>query len=264
MTLSEKVRLLSGSGSGMSLAAIKRLGIPPIRCSDATLGIVEWGPSTAYPAAPCLTSSWNRKLARLEGRHIGMDARAKHVGILLGPGLNILRQPQNGRSMEYIGGEDPFLAAQMVVPYVQGLQSEDVAACCKHFVGNEIETMRPWINCIISRRALEEIYLPPFRAAVRQGHAWSLMAACNRVNGHYAGANAFNPDYSRSSRQLLHMHGCRCVGGMDAGFLRLWAEGPLTPIGRSGCDGFRQWSERCWNVRRPADRNATRASCRRV
>ncbi len=192
MTLADKVRLLAGSGSGMDLNAIKKLGIPPIRCSDATLGLVEWGPSTAYPAAPCLTSSWNRQLARLEGQHIGIDARAKHVGILLGPGMNILRQPQNGRSMEYIGGEDPFLAAQMVVPYIKGLQAEDVAACCKHFVGNEIETMRPWINCIISRRALEEIYLPPFRAAVRQGHAWALMTACNWVNGHYAGANAFN------------------------------------------------------------------------
>ncbi len=191
MTLAEKVRLLSGN-SHEALHSIKAVGIPSIKVSDATVGTVEWGRATAYPAAPCLTSSWNRKLARLEGRHIGIDARAKHVGILLGPGLNVLRQPQNGRSMEYIGGEDPFLASQMVVPYIKGLQAEDVAACCKHFVGNEIETMRPWINCIISRRALEEIYLPPFRAAVRQGHAWSLMTAANRINGHYAGANAFN------------------------------------------------------------------------
>ena len=73
-----------------------------------------------------------------------------------------------------------------------------------------------------------------------------------------------SPDYSRSSWQCSHMHGCRCVGGMDAGFLRLWAESPLTRIGRSGCDGFRRWSERCWNDRRPADRSATKASCRRV
>ena len=192
MTLPEKLRMLSGSNSGMSLSAIHRLGIPPLRCSDATVGVVEWGPSTAYPAAPCLTSTWNRKLARAEGRHIGLDARAKGVNILLGPGMNILRQPQNGRSMEYIGGEDPYLAAQMVVPYIQGLQSQDVAACAKHFVGNEIETMRPWINCIIRRRTLEEIYFPPFRAAVRQGHAWALMTAANWVNGHYAGANAFD------------------------------------------------------------------------
>ncbi|MGC9261057.1 MAG: glycoside hydrolase family 3 C-terminal domain-containing protein [Phycisphaerae bacterium] len=191
MTLAEKVRLLSGN-SHEALHSIKAVGIPSIKVSDATVGLVEWGPSTAYPAAPCLTASWNRQLARLEGEHIGIDARAKHVGILLGPGLNILRQPQNGRSMEYIGGEDPFLASQMVVPYIHGLQSEDVAACCKHFVGNEIETMRPWINCIIGRRALEEIYLLPFRAAVRQGHAWSLMTAANWVNGHYAGASAFD------------------------------------------------------------------------
>ncbi len=190
MTLAEKVRLLSGN-SHEALHSIKGVGIPSIKVSDATVGVVDWGASTAYPAAPCLTSSWDRQLARREGRHIGIDARAKHVGILLGPGLNLLRQPQNGRSMEYIGGEDPFLAAQMVVPYVKGLQSEDVAACCKHFVGNEIETMRPWINCIISRRALEEIYLPPFRAAVLEGRAWALMTACNRINGEYGSENHF-------------------------------------------------------------------------
>ena len=190
MTLAEKVRLLSGN-SHEAQHSIKAVGIPSIKASDATVGVVDWGPSTAYPAAPCLTSSWDRQLARREGRHIGIDARAKHVGILLGPGLNLLRQPQNGRSMEYIGGEDPFLAAQMVVPYIQALQSEDVAACAKHFVGNEIETMRPWINCIISRRALEEIYLPPFRAAVRHGHAWALMTACNRINGQYGSEDHF-------------------------------------------------------------------------
>ena len=185
MTLTEKIQLLSG------MHGVPRLGVPSIRWSDATNGVVDCGPSTAYPAASCLSAAWSRKLARLEGRHIGLDARAKQVNILLGPGVNILRQPQNGRSMEYIGGEDPFLASQLVVPYVQGLQSEDVAACVKHYIGNEIETMRPWINCIISRRTLEEIYLPPFRAAVRQGHAWTLMTAANWVNGHYAGANAF-------------------------------------------------------------------------
>ncbi|MGC8560222.1 MAG: glycoside hydrolase family 3 N-terminal domain-containing protein [Phycisphaerae bacterium] len=188
MTLKEKIRLLSGNNRE-ALHGIKRVVIPSIHVSDATVGIVEWGPSTAYPAAPCLTSSWNRKLAKLEGRHIGLDARAKHVGILLGPGLNLLRQPQNGRAMEYIGGEDPYLASQMVVPYIHGLQSEDVAACCKHFVGNEIETMRPWINCIISQRALHEIYLPPFRAAIIHGHAWAVMTACNRINGLYGSEN---------------------------------------------------------------------------
>ncbi len=188
MTLKEKILLLSGN-SHEALHAIKGVRIPSIRVSDATVGVVDWGPSTAYPAAPCLTSSWNRKLAKLEGRHIGLDARAKHVGILLGPGLNLLRQPQNGRAMEYIGGEDPYLASQMVVPYIHGLQSEDVAACCKHFVGNEIETMRPWINCIISQRALHEIYLPPFRAAVIHGHAWAVMTACNRINGLHGSKN---------------------------------------------------------------------------
>ncbi|MGC8560647.1 MAG: glycoside hydrolase family 3 C-terminal domain-containing protein [Phycisphaerae bacterium] len=189
MTLAEKIRLLSGNNRE-ALHSINGVGIPSIKVSDAGMGVVDWGPSTAYPAAPCLTSSWDMQLARREGRHIGMDARAKHVGILLGPGLNILREPQDGRSMEYIGGEDPFLAAQLGVPFIRGLQSEDVAACV-HFVGNAIETMRPWINTIISRRALEEIYLPPFRAAVRRGQAWAIMASCNRINGEYGVNNYF-------------------------------------------------------------------------
>lgn len=188
MTLREKIRLLSGNNRE-ALHGIKAVGIPSVRVSDATVGIVEWGPSTAYPAAPCLTSTWDRQLAEVEGRHIGLDGRAKHVGILLGPGLNLLRQPQNGRSMEYIGGEDPYLASQLVVPFVRGLQSEDVAACCKHFVGNEIETTRPWINCIIGQRALHEIYLPPFHAAILRGHAWAVMTACNRINGLYGSEN---------------------------------------------------------------------------
>ena len=191
MTLPEKVSLLSGYRPAKATHSVLRLGIPAIHVSDATLGVVDWGRSTAYPAGPCLTAAWNRHLVYREAQHIGIDARAKHVGMLLGPGVNILRQPQNGRSFEYIGGEDPFLASQLVVPYVRGLQSEDVIACTKHFVGNEIETQRPSINCIISRRALEEIYLPPFRAAVRQGHTWMLMSACNRINGEYGSESHF-------------------------------------------------------------------------
>ncbi|MCL5021296.1 MAG: glycoside hydrolase family 3 C-terminal domain-containing protein, partial [Bacteroidetes bacterium] len=189
MTLADKIRLLSGNGHE-ALHSIEQLGIRSIRVSDATVGVVDWGPSTAYPAASCLSSTWDVQLAYREGRQIGIDARAKKVGILLGPGINILREPQNGRSFEYIGGEDPFLASQLVVPYIQGLQSEDVAACVKHYVGNEIETQRPSINCIISRRALEEIYLPPFRAAILQGHAWAAMTACNRINGQYGSENS--------------------------------------------------------------------------
>ncbi len=190
LTLAEKIRLFSGNGH-QALHSMKSLNLPSKRVSDAADGVVDWGPSTAYPAAPALSASWSRRLAGSEGRHIGIDARGKQVGILLGPGMNILREPQCGRSMEYIGGEDPYLAAQLVAPYIRGLQSEDVAACAKHFVGNEIETMRPWINCIISQRAAEEIYLPPFRAAVRQGHAWALMTACNRINGEYGSENSF-------------------------------------------------------------------------
>ncbi len=188
MTLTEKIGMLSGSGHE-GLHSVDRLGISTVNFSDATVGVVDWGPATSYPAASCLTSSWDVDLAHLEGVRIGIDARAKHVGMLLGPGINILRQPQNGRSFEYIGGEDPLLASEMVVPYIRGLQSEDVIACIKHYVGNEIETQRPTINCVIGRRALEEIYLPPFRASVVNGQAWAVMTASNRVNGQYGSEN---------------------------------------------------------------------------
>ncbi len=212
LTLPEKVALLSGYRPAKATHSVLRLGIPAIHVSDATVGVVDWGRSTAYPAASCLTSTWNRSLVRREARHIGIDARAKHVGILLGPGVNILREPQNGRSFEYIGGEDPFLASQLVVPYVQGLQSEDVVACTKHYAGYEIETQRPSINCIISRRTLEEIYLPPFRAAVRQGRTWMIMAACNRINGYFGSESHF-----LLTDILRHQWGFQGVTRSDAG-----------------------------------------------
>ncbi|MGC8553581.1 MAG: glycoside hydrolase family 3 protein, partial [Phycisphaerae bacterium] len=190
LTLAEKLRLMTGN-KHEALHSLKAIGLASVRVSDATCGVVDWGPATAFPAASCLTAAWSRRLAWQEGQAIGRDARARQVGILLGPGVNILREPQNGRSMEYIGGEDPTLSASLVTRFVRGLQSQDVAACVKHYVGNEIETQRPWVNCVISRRALEEIYLPPFKAAVQRGHAWAIMTACNRINGWYGSENAF-------------------------------------------------------------------------
>ncbi len=189
MTLKEKIHLLAGNGD-MCTRQVAKLHIPRLNMSDASQGVRVYGPSTAYTASVCLAASWNTKLARQVGRSLGSDARARGVNIILGPGMDITREPQCGRNFEYVG-EDPYLAAQMVAPWIRGLQSQDVAACAKHFAANEQETHRYSIDCIVTRRALEEIYLPPFRAAVRQGHVWTVMAAYNQLNGYHCTASRY-------------------------------------------------------------------------
>ena len=189
MTLREKVRMMAFENI-LDVPGVQRLNIPTLVMSDASLGVRRFGASTAYPASAALACTWNRKLAFLEGRQIGSDCRARGVHVIFGPGMNIVREPQNGRNFEYLG-EDPFLAGQLAAPWIRGVQSQGVAACAKHYVANEQETDRIDINEIISRRALEEIYLPPFRAAVRQGDVWSIMAAYDQVNGVYCTASQF-------------------------------------------------------------------------
>ncbi len=189
MTLPEKVRLLIGHNS-FYIYGVKRLHIPPVRMSDASVGVRVWGPSTAYPASICLAATWDRALARREGAAIGQDCLARGVHIILGPGMNIEREPQDGRNFEFLG-EDPALTAGIADAWIRGLQAQDVAACAKHYVGNDQETDRSGIDTIIGRRALEEIYLYPFRHAVERAHTWTIMAAYNRVNGHYNTNNYF-------------------------------------------------------------------------
>ena len=189
MTLREKVRMMAFENI-LDVPGVERLHIPTLVMSDASLGVRRFGASTAYPASAALASTWNRKLAFLEGRQIGSDCRARGVHVIFGPGVNIVREPQNGRNFEYLG-EDPYLSGQMAAPWIRGVQSQGVAACAKHYVANEQETDRIDINEIISKRALEEIYLPPFRAAVRQGDVWSIMAAYDQVNGEYCTASKF-------------------------------------------------------------------------
>ena len=193
MTLAEKIRLIEASTNGLYTRAIKRLKIPAIRLSDSTMGIQEFGPSTAYPAAVAWAASWDPKQAYEEGRSIGRDARARGINLVIGPGMDIVREPQCGRNSEYLG-EDPFLAGKMAVAWIHGLQSERVAAEAKHYAGNEQETGRSGINCIIPMRALREIYLPPFRAAVKHG-VMSLMCAYNKVNDQFTSANDFLLNY---------------------------------------------------------------------
>lgn len=189
MTTEEKIGLIGGP-SYMNTQGIPRLGIPLLKFSDGPVGVRCWGQSTAYPACALLAATWDPAAALAMGRAIGRDARARGVHVVLGPGMNIYREAQNGRNFEYLG-EDPFLASSMAVNYVRGLQSQDVAACIKHFVANEQETQRGSVNTIVSRRALEEIYFPPFKAAVEEGNAWTAMAAYNKVNGQYCTENTF-------------------------------------------------------------------------
>ncbi len=189
MTLKEKIHLLAGNGS-MCTRQVKKLGIPRLNMSDASIGVRVYGPSTAYPASVCLAATWDTKLAMREGQSLGSDARARAVNIILGPGINIMRAPQAGRNFEFLG-EDPYLTSRIAVPWIVGLQSMGVAACAKHYTAYEQETQRGTINAAVSRRALQEIYLPPFRAAVRQAHVWSVMAAYNRVNDYYCTASRY-------------------------------------------------------------------------
>jgi len=189
LTLREKIHLLAGNGS-MCTRQIKRLGIPQINMSDASIGVRVYGPSTAYPASVCLAATWNPNLALREGQSLGSDARARGVNIILGPGINIMRAPQAGRNFEFLG-EDPYLTSEIADPWIIGLQSMGVAACAKHYAAYEQETHRNTINAAVSRRALQEIYLPPFRAAVRQAHVWTIMAAYNRVNDYYCTASRY-------------------------------------------------------------------------
>lgn len=194
MTVEEKVALCHAQ-SKFSSKGVPRLGIPDVWSSDGSHGVSdeklwdEWNSAqwtndscTAFPALTCLAATFNPKIAQLYGKSIGEEARYRNKTMLLGPGVNIYRTPLNGRNFEYMG-EDPFLASRLVVPYVQGVQSNGVAACVKHFALNNQEIARGEINVNVSDRALHEIYLPAFKAAVQEGNVWSIMGAYNKIWG---------------------------------------------------------------------------------
>jgi beta-glucosidase len=187
LTLDEKLSLIGGDRE-FFIRGIPRLSIPEVKMSDGPLGVRNYGPSTAYPATVGLAATWDPSLARDYGASLGKDARARGVGILLAPGVNIIRVPQNGRNFEYLS-EDPYLAGVFASQIVTGIQSEGVAATVKHFAANSQETDQGTIDERISERALREIYLPAFRAAVTKGHAWAVMNAANQINGAYCTAN---------------------------------------------------------------------------
>ena len=143
----------------------------------------------AFPALTCLTATWNPALSYLYGESLGEEALYRNKNMILGPGVNIYRTPLNGRNFEYMG-EDPWLASRMVVPYIQGMQSKGVAACVKHYALNNDEEFRHQVNVIVSDRALHEIYLPAFKAAVTEGKAWGIMGAYNLYQNQHNCHNA--------------------------------------------------------------------------
>jgi beta-glucosidase len=187
LTTDEKISLLGGENA-FYIRAIPRLGLPAIRMADGPLGVRNYGPSTAYPATVALAASWDTALARDFGEALGRDSRARGVHILLAPAIDIQRVPQNGRNFEYLS-EDPDLAAAIAVPIVTGIQSQGVVATVKHFAVNNQETDRMTVDARVDPRTLHEIYLPAFRAAVQEGHAWAIMDAYNRLNGIYCTAS---------------------------------------------------------------------------
>lgn len=200
MTLEEKVAMCHAQ-SKFSSKGVARLGIPEVWTDNGPHGIREevfwdeWNGAkwtndscTAFPALTCLASTFDPELSFNYGKSIGEEARYRNKTVLLAPGVNIYRTPLNGRNFEYMG-EDPYLASRMVVPYIQGVQQNGVAACVKHFALNNQEVKRREINVLVSNRALNEIYLPAFKAAVQEGKVWSVMAAFNQFRGEYCAHN---------------------------------------------------------------------------
>lgn len=195
MTTEEKVALCHAQ-SKFSIKGVPRLGIPEVWMSDGPHGVraeIEWDSwsyagwgndsCTAFPALTCLAATWNPQMAALYGRAIGEEARYRKKDVLLGPGVNIYRTPLCGRNFEYMG-EDPHLASMLVAPYIREAQKSGIATCVKHFALNNQEIERGIVNVTLSERALREIYLPAFKAAVDAG-SWSLMGAYNRYLGQY-------------------------------------------------------------------------------
>ena len=201
MTLDEKIAVIHAQ-SKFSSPGVKRLGFPDLWTDDGPHGVRpdvlwdEWVQAgqtndscVAFPALTCLAATWNPTMASLYGSSLGEEALYRNKNVILGPGVNINRTPLGGRNFEYMG-EDPYLASQMVVPYVKGLQSKGVASCVKHYALNNDEEYRHQVNVVVSDRALHEIYLPAFRAAVQQGGAWAIMGAYNLYKNQHNCHNA--------------------------------------------------------------------------
>ncbi len=194
MTVHEKIKLLHAQ-SKFTSAGVPRLGIRQLNMDDGPHGVREelewntWNPArwtndsiVAFPSLTCLASTWNRDLSQAYGNAVSEEFAFRGKDIMLGPGVNIQRTPLNGRAFEYMG-EDPFLAGEIVVPYIQAAQANGVACCLKHFVLNDQETDRFGVNVNVSDRAMREIYLRPFQKAVEKAHVYTIMGSYNKWKG---------------------------------------------------------------------------------
>lgn len=199
LTLEEKAGLCSGA-SFWTTKAIERLGIPSILMTDGPhglrkqdgeadhMGVNESIPSTCFPSAVGMASSWNRELVRKVGEALGKESQAEGVSILLGPGANIKRSPLCGRNFEYFS-EDPYLTGELAAEHIAGVQSQGVGTSIKHFAANNQEHRRTTANSIIDERTLREIYLTGFEIAVKKSQPWTVMSAYNLLNGTYCSEN---------------------------------------------------------------------------
>lgn len=187
MTQEEKLRIIGGY-RGFDLQPIASLGMDSVLMSDGPVGVRNFGPTTAYASGITLASCFDPELAKEFGEAVGRDARARGVGFWLGPGVNLSRIVQNGRNFEYTG-EDPFLASRCAVNIVEGVQSQGVVATIKHFAANNHENDRMTDSSDVDERVLRELYLKPFEAAVKEGHAGAVMCSYNLINGIYASAD---------------------------------------------------------------------------
>ncbi|MBC6989548.1 glycoside hydrolase family 3 C-terminal domain-containing protein [Hymenobacter sp. BT491] len=201
MTLEEKIAMLHAN-SAFAAGGIKRLGIPEIMTSDGPHGVRpeqgrDWkgvkdanDAGTYLPTNNTLASTWNPELGYAYGTVLGSEAAFRGKDIILGPGINIVRAPLNGRNFEYLS-EDPYLISKMVVGYIKGVQDQGVSACVKHYAANNQEEHRNDIDVDMSERALREIYLPGFKAAVQEAGVYTLMGSYNKFRGTYATENAY-------------------------------------------------------------------------
>jgi len=202
MTLEEKVSMIHGNGL-FATAGIKRLGIPRLKMSDGPMGVRKeyqndkWEDLdnnddfvTYFPCYTALAASFNEDIAYEIGNALGAEARGRGKDVILAPGINIVRTPLCGRNFEYMS-EDPLLISKIAVPFIKGIQENDVAACVKHFAVNNQETDRLAINVEVDDRALNEIYLPGFKAAVQIGDSYSIMGAYNKFRGTHCSHNDF-------------------------------------------------------------------------
>jgi beta-glucosidase len=201
MTVAEKVAMIHATSSFTS-GGVKRLGIPELVMSDGPHGVrVEHGrdwnadrdvadSGTYLPTGVCLAATWNPLLGYSFGSVLGSEAAFRGKDVILGPGINIIRTPLNGRNFEY-QSEDPFLVSKMVVGYIKGVQDQGISACVKHYALNNQEILRNSIDVQLSERALREIYLPGFKAAVQQGKVNTLMGSYNKVRGQWATHNSY-------------------------------------------------------------------------